>query len=129
MSSELLSELYKKSLSNASEGHTDNPDELLNELPCESPKGGEAITLNAQEEVTIKELTKKLGITRQAVQQREKDGKLKNLGWELVKGTGTSRTNPKRYRKIKTEPLKNNSSSWDTKVNSFLKEVTRNEQP
>lgn len=89
----------------------------------------EDVAPNEQEEITIKELAERLGLTRQAIQQRQKQGTLKNLGWELIKGTGTSRNNPGRYRRIKAEthPLTNNSASWNTKVSSFLEEVSHND--
>lgn len=103
--SELPSELPNKTLSDIPAGHKnasgESLDNSLDESPNELPKEEVAFAPYEQEEITIKELAEQLGIKRQAIQQREKSGTLKNLGWELIEGTGTSRNNPKRYRRIK----------------------------
>lgn len=90
--------LDKASTNNVPEEHIDTTGDLPDKVA-----GGdeEAITPTTQEEITTKELAEILGISRQAMQQKEKKGTLKNLGWELVEGTGTSRGNPGKYRRIK----------------------------
>lgn len=83
------------------ESTTNLPGEQTNTTGDLSGNEPVAIAPNEQEDITIKELAERLNMSRQAVEQREQQGKLKNLGWQRVPGTGTNRNNPRKYRRIK----------------------------
>ena len=88
-------------------------DEVVDRLADES--ASESLVVNGSEEeavvveaiapfsepqhLTQQQLAKRLGVSRQYVAKLEKSGKLAEIGWEPVPGTG-GRKNPRRYRPI-----------------------------
>ncbi len=74
----------------------------------EPPAGGPAVeaaveiqrTVEETPHLTREQLGKRFGKTREAVRQWEQTGKLTQMGWEPVPGTGRSPKNPRLYRPV-----------------------------
>ncbi len=65
-----------------------------------------AIATEESPHLTREQLGKRFGKTREAVRQWEQTGKLTQMGWEPVPGTGSNPKNPRLYRTRSTSATK-----------------------